>query len=407
MRRVLALALTATSLLATACSGSAPTSPSSAAVASPSTIIAGAQSTPPSLFGPSTVDFARCLQALQDAGCFAAARVQLRAVGAATAAPGTPINLSSSSSGGTVTLTWGPPASGDPVTTYIIEAGSGPSLANLANVTTNSSGTGFSASGVGGGTYYVRVRAQNAGGISAASNESILAVDSTGCTTAPDAPTGFAGAASGGTVHLMWSAPAGDCSPSSYVLQAGSSAGSSDLANANVGAVTSYVANGLAAGTYYVRVRAVNAYGQSAVSNETVLTVTAGGTPPSPTSVTGRWMGVSPGGVIVELDSYDQCPSEYDLQLDLTSSGTAVTGTATTRLRRVEAAGDCSNVLGEVATWSVINGSVGSGTISFALGNTGTFRFSGTFTATRMTGTFVLREFTSFSQAGSFVVNRQ
>jgi predicted phage tail protein len=402
MRRTLALALTATSLLAIACSGSAPTSPSSAAVVSPSTVIA--LSTPPSLFGVNTVDFARCLQSSRDAACFAAARVQQRAVGAA---PAPPINLSSSSSGDAVTLTWGPPASGDPVATYIIEAGSGPGLANLANVTTNSAGTSFSASGVGGGTYYVRVRAQNAGGTSAASNESILVVGSTGCNTAPNAPTGFAGSASGGTVQLVWSAPAGNCSPSSYVLQAGSSAGSSDLANANVGAGTSYVASAIAAGTYYVRVRAVNAYGPSAGSNEVVLTVTAAGGTPSPSAVTGRWVGVIPDGVIVEVDPYDQCPAEYDLQLDLTSIGTAVTGTATTRLRKVEAAGDCSNVLGEVATWSVINGSVGSGTISFALGNTGVFRFSGTFTATRMTGTVVLREFTRFSQTGSFALNRQ
>jgi hypothetical protein len=402
MRRTLALALTATSLLAIACSGSAPTSPSAAAVVSPSTAIA--QSTTPSLFGVNTVDFGRCLQSSQDAECFAAAPVELRAVGAA---PATPMNLSSSSSGGTVTLTWESPASGDPVTTYIIEAGSGPGLANLANVTTNSAGTSFSASGVGGGTYYIRVRARNDGGTSAASNESILVVGPAGCTTPPDAPTGLAGSASSGTVHLVWNAPTGNCSPSSYVLQAGSSAASSDLANANAGAGTSYVASGIAAGTYYVRVRAVNAYGQSAASNEVVLTVTAAGGTPSPTSVTGRWVGVIPDGVIVEVDPYDQCPSEYDLQLDLTSSGTAVTGTATTRLRKVEAAGDCSDVLGEVAMWSVINGSVGSGTLSFALGNTGVFRFSGTFTATRITGTVVLREFTRFSQTGSFAVNRQ
>jgi hypothetical protein len=402
MRRTLALGLTATSLLAIACGGSAPTSPSSADIVSPATAIA--LSTLPSLFRVNTVDFARCLQSSQEAACFAAARVEQHAVGAA---PAPPINLSSSSSGNTVTLTWGPPDSGDSVTTYIIEAGSGPGLANLANFTTNSAGTSFSASGVGGGTYYVRVRAQNAGGTSAASNESILIVGSTGCTTAPDAPTGLAASAAGGTVQLVWGAPAGTCSPSSYVLQAGSSPGSTDLANASVGAGTSYVASAIAAGTYYVRVRSVNAYGQSAASNEVVLTVTAGGSPPSPTSVTGRWVGATPDGMIVELDPFDQCPSEYDLQLDLTSNGTAVTGTATTRLRKVEAAGDCSDVLGEVATWSVINGSMGSGTISFALGNTGVFRFAGTFTASRMTGTVVLREFTRFSQSGSFVVNRQ
>jgi hypothetical protein len=63
-------------------------------------------------------------------------------------------------------------------------------------------------------------------------------------------------------------------------------------------------------------------------------------------------------------------------------------------------------VLGEVATWGVINGTVGSGTISFALGS-GTFRFSGTFTATQMTGTVAIREGTIYSQTGSFAVTRQ
>src|SRR4029077_8314728 len=123
-------------------------------------------------------------------------------------------------------------------------------------------------------------------------------------------------------------------------------------------------------------------------SNEVILTVGGGSAPsptPSPTSSV-RWVGLAPGGMVVVLDPYDQCPAEYDLQLDLTTSGTVVTGTASTRLRRVEAAGPCGDVLGEVATWSVINGRVEAGTISFALGS-GTFRFSGTLTATRMTGT--------------------
>ena len=110
--------------------------------------------------------------------------------------------------------------------------------------------------------------------------------------------------------------------------------------------------------------------------------------------------------MVVVLDPYDQCPAEYDLQLDLTTRGAVVTGTANTRLRRVEAAGPCGDVLGEVATWSVINGTVGSDTISFALGS-GTFRLSGTFTATRMSGTVAIREGTPYSQTGSFAVNRQ
>jgi ribosomal protein L35AE/L33A len=84
-----------------------------------------------------------------------------------------------------------------------------------------------------------------------------------------------------------------------------------------------------------------------------------------------------------------------------------VTGTAITRLRKVISEADCSDVLGEVASWVVINGRVESGTISFTLGNTGTLRFSGTLTATRMTGTAFVRESTTFAETGSFAVNRQ
>jgi hypothetical protein len=218
-------------LFAIACGGgSAPASPSRAVVESPAGTITVSTASAPALSGGSAVDFARCLQAAQDHRCFAAARIQPRARGAAAMAPAAPINLSSSSSGSTVTLTWGAPSSGDPVTTYVIEAGSGPGLANLANFTTNSTGTTFSASGVGAGTYYVRVRAQNAGGSGAASNESILVVGSIGCTTAPNAPAGLAIAVSGSTVTLTWNAPAGGCSSTSYLLEAGSAAGLSNLA---------------------------------------------------------------------------------------------------------------------------------------------------------------------------------
>jgi len=408
-RTVLASALTCV-LMTAACGGggaaspSAPSRPASASSSLASAMAIG-QSTPSSIFGSSAVDLAVCLHASADAACFSGARRSAQTVGAAATAPGAPGGFSSTASGSTVTLTWTAPSSGDPVTTYVIEAGSTSGAANLANVVTNSTATTFSASGVGSGTYYVRVRAQNAAGVSDPSNESILTVGTSACTSAPGSPSGLAGAASGGTVTLTWTAPSGGCAATSYVLQAGSAAGLSDLANSSTGSTaTAFSASGVGAGTYYVRVRAANAYGQSAGSNEVALVV--GGTPP-PTPVTGRWVGVSRDGMIIELDPLDNCPAEYDLQLDLTSTGTAVTGTATTRLRRVEAAGDCSNVLGQVATWSVTNLSVSSGTISFALGNTGVFRFSGTFTATRMTGSFVVQESTPFYQAGSFALNRQ
>ena len=279
MSRTWIVCLAAFSALAIACGGSVPTSPSRTLGGSPSSATTVSASSRSALFGAGAADFGRCLQGQPDAGCFSAARIETRAVGAAATAPGAPVNLSTSSSAGTVTLTWGPPASGDPVTSYVIEAGSGPGLSNLANFGTNNTATTFSASGVPAGTYYVRIRAQNAGGTSAPSNESILVVGGSGCTAPPNPPTGLTSSVSGGTVTLTWAAPTGGCPATSYVLQAGSSAGLSNLANANVGNTTSYVANGVGAGTYYVRVVAQNATGASGASNENTVTV---GSSPNP-----------------------------------------------------------------------------------------------------------------------------
>ena len=389
-------------LFAAGCSrGPAPTSPSRAAVESPADI--HPVSTSSALFGAGAVDFGRCLQGAADAACLSGARVGAHAVtGAAATMPGSPLNLSTSSSGSSVTLTWSAPASAD-ATGYLIEAGSAPGLANLANFATGSTATSFSANGIGNGTYYVRVRAQNAAGTSGPSNESTLVVGSAACTSAPGAPGGLTITSSGSTVTLAWGAPGGVCAATSYVLQAGSSAGGSDLANSNVGNTTSYVAAGVGSGTYYVRVRAANAFGLSGGSNEVVLTVGGG---PSPTST--RWVGVSPEGMVVEQNPQGQCPGEFDLQLDLTVSGSVATGTAITRLRRVIGA-SCQDVLGQVATWGLFDLRVGSGTISFVMGSGGSHSFSGTFTDSRMAGTFSIIHTSprASTQTGSFALTRQ
>jgi hypothetical protein len=107
--------------------------------------------------------------------------------------------------------------------------------------------------------------------------------------------------------------------------------------------------------------------------------------------------------MIVDQDPSDQCPAEFDIELNLTTSGTTVTGTATTRLRRVEARGPCGDVLGQVVNWGV-TGRSESNNISFDLGNTLSHRFTGTIAGTRMTGRF---EITQFPQSGHFAVTRQ
>jgi hypothetical protein len=89
--------------------------------------------------------------------------------------PGPPSNLLSSVADNTVTLSWTTPVSGSPATGYLIEAGSHSGLANLAQVSVDSS-RHFSTMGVPPGTYFVRVRATGAAGVSSPSNEVVVVV---------------------------------------------------------------------------------------------------------------------------------------------------------------------------------------------------------------------------------------
>ena len=185
-------------------------------------------------------------------------------------APGAPTNLITSSSGSTVFLSWTAP-SGSAPSAYVIEAGSAPGLANLANFSTGNTATTFSAGGVGAGVYYVRVKATNGGGTSAASNESILTVGG-GCTAAPPAPAGFTLTGnSNHTVSFAWGASP---TATSYIIEAGSASGLTNLANANLGSSATFASfSGVGSGTYFVRLRATNTCGTSGVSNEITLVV--------------------------------------------------------------------------------------------------------------------------------------
>jgi hypothetical protein len=187
-------------------------------------------------------------------------------------APGAPRSLTVSSIGATVFLSWAAPASGGAPSSYVIEAGSGASLSNLANFATGGVATTYSSGGVGNGAYYVRVRARNAAGTSAASNEAILVMGSATCSAPPTAPGSLIGGVSGSTVTLGWTAAGGN--PTSYIVEAGSSPGLSNLANSDTGSpAPSLTAPGVGRGIYFVRVRAKNSCGIGPTSNEIVVIV--------------------------------------------------------------------------------------------------------------------------------------
>lgn len=77
--------------------------------------------------------------------------------------------------GSAVSLTWTLPAESTAVTRYRLEAGSQPGLANVL-ITALGPQPAFAAAGVPPGRYYVRLRAENANGVSAPSNEIVIDV---------------------------------------------------------------------------------------------------------------------------------------------------------------------------------------------------------------------------------------
>lgn len=93
----------------------------------------------------------------------------------ASSCPGAPRSLQSSVSGSTVTFTWLAPTTGT-ATSYVVRAGTQPGLADLANFDTGSTALTLVSSNVPAGSYYVRVYAKNACGLSASSNEVLTVV---------------------------------------------------------------------------------------------------------------------------------------------------------------------------------------------------------------------------------------
>jgi hypothetical protein len=212
--------------------------------------------------------------------------------------PGTPAQLQAAVVGLEVTLTWQPPPDATSVTSYVVEAGSAPGAANLAQLNTGSTATSITVSAPP-GTYYVRVRGWLDGSVGAASNEVVVQVN-VGCAS-PPAPTGLTHSLSGSIVDLNWQTVT---VASTYVVEAGSGPGLSNLASMESGSLARLTATA-PPGTYYVRVRARNACGTSPASNEIVVVVAGCSTPTAPvglsasvngSAVTLTWQ--APGGTV-------------------------------------------------------------------------------------------------------------
>ncbi len=196
--------------------------------------------------------------------------------GGEESAPGAPSNLTASADGSTVTISWSPPGSGGAPTEYILHVGSSSGgsdivISRVGNVTS------LVTHNVGSRTYFLRVHATNLVDTSGPSNEVELDVGGPAggsCTGPPSAVTVSSGV-SGTTVTLTWSSQGGANAPTTYILQAGSGDGASDLIPGRdlSSPNTSFMATGVGPGTYYVRIIARNSCGDAIASNDAIVIV--------------------------------------------------------------------------------------------------------------------------------------
>lgn len=196
-----------------------------------------------------------------------------------------------------VDLSWTPPVSGGAPTGYLIEAGSVSGGSDLARFS-NGLATSLRAPVPVGQTIFVRVRAVSGAGASVASNEVSFRA---GSGVAPGPPTLLQVAGTGqGRATLIWAAPVSGDRPLTYIIEAGSAPGASDLAVVFTRTSETVIAGAAPdrdpGSPYFVRVRAANAAGVGPPSNDVSFSTTSfvnscfpGALPP--TSLTGSVSG--------------------------------------------------------------------------------------------------------------------
>jgi hypothetical protein len=284
----------------------------------------------------------------------------------ATLTVSTPVGLPTAPSGLTATaasssqinLTWTNNASNQ--TGFQIDQATSSDFAqNLTTVTVGANATTYAAMGLSAGaTFYYRVRAVNANGVSADTTTASATTQG----TVPTAPSGLtATAAASSEIDLSWTNNANN-QTGFQIDQATSADFTQNLTTVSVGAnATTYAATGLSSGiTYYYRVRAVNAAGDSA-NTATASATTQVTVPAAPSGLTATTISTSQINLSWTNNANNQTGFQIDqaTSSDFTQNLTTVTVGANTttysamgltsfttyyyRVRAINSAGDSSN----------------------------------------------------------------
>lgn len=188
--------------------------------------------------------------------------------------PSAPTNLAAFVTGSSVTLTWNAPTTGLPLTHYVLELGSSPGGTQFSPITLSASSTSITFTGAPNGTFYARLRAANAQGTSAVSNEVVIIVCTSGCVAPPGPPTDLTAQVNGSNVLFSWRRPTVGATPTGYILEAGTAPGLSNLGQFATNSTNEFtLISGVPPGTYYVRVKATSGTTTGSASNEIAVVV--------------------------------------------------------------------------------------------------------------------------------------
>ncbi len=213
---------------------------------------------------------------LSSAGASPAATVTINVV--APTDVQAPLELRMSSIvGNAVTFRWKVPTVGPAPTGFILEGGGAPGQ-TLVALPTGSAAPIFTVAAPN-GSFYVRFKSSGTRGPSVASNEILLHVNQP---VAPSAPQGLQATVSGSTLHLGWTPTfAGGVATGVVLDVTGTISGSVPLSAGERVSIP-----GAPAGSYSIRVRAVNAAGTSAATAPVVVNIPSGCTaaPEPPTN---------------------------------------------------------------------------------------------------------------------------